>query len=325
MRRRAIRRRRATAVGGIFVISGAALAGVRLLETDSPAATPVGKVAPGVGARGVIEHLPAATAFQSLAYASSPARASVRVPILMYHRVAPASTATNAVSRDLTVEPEVFTGQMAWLAENGFHPITQRALFESLERGAALPTKPVVLTFDDGYVDAVTTVLPILKSHHFPATFYVITGRNSQPAFLSWAQMKRLDAAGMDVGSHTVGHVELPGQSADGKRFQLERSKRDLEKHLGHPVYWFCYPAGRFDASACGASLARDHRRARATRRARGDRARRHLLSDSMNAPRTAPRVDVGRAPWSRNARSWASLRCGRDRSARPDGAPRAS
>lgn len=239
-----------------MVVGGAALAGVALLRSHSPATGPVAKVTPAVSSRGVIEHLPSASAFQPLAYASSPARSSVRVPILMYHRVAPASTGTNAVSRDLTVEPEVFTGQMAWLAENGFHPITQRALFESLERGAALPTKPVVLTFDDGYVDALTTVLPILKSHHFPATFYVITGRNSQPAFLSWDQMKRLDAAGMDVGSHTVGHVELTGQSAEGKRVQLERSKRDLEKHLGHPVYWFCYPAGRFDAASVAATKA---------------------------------------------------------------------
>ena len=181
-------------------------------------------------------------------------RSSVRVPILMYHRIAPVSTVTNAVSRDLTVTPAAFRAQMAWLAANGYRAITQEQLFRGLYEGAPLPKRPVVFTFDDGYVDGEKSVLPMLVKRKWPATFYVITGRVGQRAFMSWRQLQHLDRAGMDIGSHTVGHRELPGLDSAGKRAQLTDSKRDLERHLHHPVYWFCYPAGRFDTASVQAT-----------------------------------------------------------------------
>ena len=64
---------------------------------------------------------PHRAAFQKLTFARRPARASVRVPVLMFHRVAGEDTATNAVSRDLTVTPERFAAELAWLAGHGYH------------------------------------------------------------------------------------------------------------------------------------------------------------------------------------------------------------
>lgn len=176
-----------------------------------------------------------------------PARSRLSVPILMYHRVAPRSTTTNAVSRDLTVTPRAFRRQMAWLDRNGYNPITQAQLFRALYFGAELPKRPVVITFDDGYVDAVKTVLPVLAKRKWPATFYVITSRMGKPTFLNWKQLRRLERAGMEIGSHTVSHRELPRLSASERRAELRDSKRLLERRLRHPVYWFCYPIGRFD------------------------------------------------------------------------------
>lgn len=197
---------------------------------------------------------PAATAPQHLAFPATPAHASVRVPVLMFHRVATLAGPTTAVERDLTVAPAVFRAQMDWLAANGYHPITQARLFRALYLGDRLPRRPVVLTFDDGYVDAVTTILPVLQKRRWPATFFVITGRAGARAFLTWPQMAALDRAGMDVSSHTVDHVELPGLSPEQRMRELRDSRRALEHHLGHPVYWFAYPAGRFDA-ASGAAV----------------------------------------------------------------------
>lgn len=84
----------------------------------------------------------------------SPARQKVTVPVPMYHRVAPMSTATNDVSYDLTITPAQFRAQMAWLKRNGYTAVSQAERFRAIEDGAALPKKPVALTFDDGYVDA---------------------------------------------------------------------------------------------------------------------------------------------------------------------------
>jgi peptidoglycan/xylan/chitin deacetylase (PgdA/CDA1 family) len=168
----------------------------------------------------------------------------------MFHRVAGEDTVTNAVSRDLTVTPERFAAELAWLAGHGYHPIRLAALFRALEHGAPLPPKPVVLSFDDGYVDDVTTVAPLLRRRGWPAAFFVITGRAGARAFLTWPQIRALDRAGMDVGSHTVDHVELPGLTAAGRRQELVASRQALERHLGHPVYWFAYPAGAWDATS---------------------------------------------------------------------------
>ena len=185
-----------------------------------------------------------------LAASGSPARQKVTVPVLMYHRVAPMSTATNATSYDLTVTPAQFREQMAWLKRNGYTAISQAELFRAIEDGAALPKKPVVLTFDDGYVDAVKDVLPVLEPLGWPGTFFIISSRIGERAFLTAQQIRRLSAAGMDIGSHTVDHLELPSLSESSRAQQLTQSRKELEKVLGHPVRWFCYPAGRNDTAS---------------------------------------------------------------------------
>ena len=62
--------------------------------------------------------------------------------------------------------------------------------------------------------------------------------------------------AGMDIGSHTVDHLELPSLDDASRAQQLTQSRATLEKLLGHPVRWFCYPAGRNDG-ASAASVAK--------------------------------------------------------------------
>ena len=82
-----------------------------------------------------------------------------------------------------------------------------------------------------------------------PATAYVITGRisGSDVSFLSWAQLKALEKDGVEIGSHTVSHAELPRLTDPAALQELIQSRLALERHLGHPVQWFAYPAGRFD------------------------------------------------------------------------------
>lgn len=263
-RARRLRRRRRVALGLVVGLPVAAATGVvaaRLLTSGDGRALPTKSAAAGSTSSTSAVSTPATTTSApgghgALELPDRPLERTLSLPVLMYHRVAPASTATNAVSRDLTVTPAAFRAQMAWLAARGYRPITQERLVRALYEGRPLPRRPVVLTFDDGYVDAVRTVLPTLARRRWPATFYVITGRVGTPAFLTWPQLRRLDRAGMDIGSHTVDHRELPALDEAGRSAQLTTSRRDLERHLGHPVYWFCYPAGRVDP-ASAASVGR--------------------------------------------------------------------
>lgn len=176
---------------------------------------------------------------------------SLAVPILMYHRVGPVDPGAPAITDALTVPSAVFASQMRWLHASGFHAITERQLFDALERGARLPPNPVLITFDDGYRDVLWNAAPVLARLHMPATAYVITGRISDgdPSFLTWPELRRLEALGFDIGSHTVHHVPLSHVPPAEARYELEASRHALERRLGRPVQWFAYPSGAVDAA----------------------------------------------------------------------------
>jgi peptidoglycan/xylan/chitin deacetylase (PgdA/CDA1 family) len=211
----------------------------------------------------------------------------VRVPILTYHRVHEFLTEYTKSIPDETVEPGVFAAEMAALAAGGYHTITQAQLFHALFDGAPLPSKPVMITVDDGYVDDVTNILPVLLRHRMVATFYVITGRYHEQGFLDEAQVRRLDAAGMDVGAHTRTHVPLNAVGPQEMRGQVEGSRRDLQRVLGHFVYFFAYPYGAYDAAVVA-----EVRRAGFVLAATTDGG----TTESSRAPLTLPRIHVGRS-----------------------------
>jgi peptidoglycan/xylan/chitin deacetylase (PgdA/CDA1 family) len=172
------------------------------------------------------------------------------VPILMYHRVKLVAPSTPATTRRLTVHPEVFARQMRWLKGHGYHAITQRRLFDALMCGRPLPQKPILITFDDGYRDNLTNAAPVLARLGMPATAYVISGRisNGDPSFLTWRQLAMLERRGVEIGSHTVSHRELTSLSDNEALAELVRSRRALERRLGHRVPWLAYPIGAYDS-----------------------------------------------------------------------------
>jgi peptidoglycan/xylan/chitin deacetylase (PgdA/CDA1 family) len=177
---------------------------------------------------------------------------TLSVPILMYHRIDVVKPTLPAITQRLTVDPSDFAAQMRWLEVHGYHTLAQAQLFRALEHGARMPSKPIVITFDDGYRDIFGKAMPILRRLRMRATAYVITSRISGPdvSFLTWPQLHSLERSGIEIGSHTVHHTELPSLSDPEAQQELIRSRRVLEQHLGHPVQWFAYPAGAEDPHA---------------------------------------------------------------------------
>ncbi len=175
----------------------------------------------------------------------------------MYHRIDLLRPSLPAITRRLTVTPTDFRGQMLWLKRNGFHAVSQLQVFDALERGAPLPSKPIMITFDDGYRDVLWNASPVLERLGMPATEYVITGRTSgpDPSFLTWGELPVLEQRGITVGSHTVTHRPLTWLSSADALAELRDSRQALERHLGHPVQWFAYPYG--DENAEVVDLAR--------------------------------------------------------------------
>ena len=181
--------------------------------------------------------------------ASAPGR-KVVVPILMYHRINVVTASTPVASRPLSVHPADFARQMRWLARNGYHTITQRQLFDALMCGRALPRRPILLTFDDGYRDVFFNASTVLKRLNMRATAYVVTDRISGPdiSFLTWNLLHALERRGVEIGSHTRAHRDMTSLSDEAMLADLTQSRIVLEHRLGHPVPWVAYPFGSYDA-----------------------------------------------------------------------------
>jgi peptidoglycan/xylan/chitin deacetylase (PgdA/CDA1 family) len=175
---------------------------------------------------------------------------SLEVPILLYHRVDRHVPTLSTIAKRLTVVRQDFAAQMSWVRRHGFHALTQRQLFGALEHGTPLPCRPLLVTFDDGYSDIFDNAAPVLRRLGMPATMYVITDRPPLPnsGFLTWRGVRELERTGFDIGSHTVTHRPLTILSNQEVVEELVRSRRELERHLGHPVQWLAYPHGAVDA-----------------------------------------------------------------------------
>jgi peptidoglycan/xylan/chitin deacetylase (PgdA/CDA1 family) len=184
------------------------------------------------------------------------------------------------ISDALTVEPRAFDAQMEWLAEHGFHAITDRQLLRALDLAAPLPRRPVLITFDDGYRDVLHNAAPVLRRLHWPATAFVITDRISgpDPSFLTWRELRDLEHDGFTIGSHTVHHLNLTKLSPQQVWSELRQSQRTLERHLGRPVHSLAYPYGAADAAVVAAARGTGYALAFTTRPGDAQSAGRRLL-----------------------------------------------
>jgi peptidoglycan/xylan/chitin deacetylase (PgdA/CDA1 family) len=196
----------------------------------------------------------------------SPGTYSVNVPILTYHYIRVNPDRYDQMGFALSVTPADFAAQMDWLARSGYHPITTEELHAYLQGARGLPSKPVILTFDDGYADFYTTALPILRSHDFRAVAYVVSGFVGRPSYMTSEQLSEVDRSGIEIGSHTVSHANLATASAWAVQAQLTESKQYLERLLGHEVVSFCYPSGKFTSTVASQVAAAGYHSATTTR-----------------------------------------------------------
>ena len=175
-----------------------------------------------------------------------PAEDDVKVLVLNYHMV-------NSMFISLAIEPEDFDWQMKYLVDHGYHSISIDELYAFMEGQGTLPDRPVLITFDDGYVDNYTNAYPILKKYNLKATIFIVTGFVSKrKGYLTWDQLREMEKNGVMAQSHTVTHAPLPELPDDRIREELVESKRQAEAELGHPVEFIAYPTGVHDLHIVG-------------------------------------------------------------------------
>jgi len=176
----------------------------------------------------------------------------IRVPILMYHRVSEVPPDADVYRIDLTIAPEVFRAHMQYLHDEGYNTISLYQLNDALLRGMRLPSNPVVLTFDDGYIEHYATVFPTLQEYGFAGTFFVITGYAdaNNPDYLSWEQISEMADAGMSMEPHTKSHLGLVGRDNDFLLYEVLGSFESIAEHTDRIPRMFAYPGGDYDDAA---------------------------------------------------------------------------
>jgi peptidoglycan/xylan/chitin deacetylase (PgdA/CDA1 family) len=172
----------------------------------------------------------------------------VRLPILMYHYVrTPPSIRTDMLGYRLSVSPQDFQAQMDWLSASHFHPVTFDQVRAYFAGRVPLPSKPIVITFDDGYADLYTAAFPILEAHGFTAVAYIVSGFVDRGRYVTHDQVVQMDRAGIEIASHTVDHADMAVVNSGMATYQLVMSKHWLEGLVGHPVIDFAYPSGKYN------------------------------------------------------------------------------
>jgi peptidoglycan/xylan/chitin deacetylase (PgdA/CDA1 family) len=143
----------------------------------------------------------------------------------------------------------MFKEQLAYLQREGYESVSLDDLALHLTVGKPLPSKPIILTFDDGYADAYTRAFRRLKRFGFTATFFLVTAPidAQNPDFLSWEQVEEMHAAGMRFEPHSYDHPDLRDRGFDFLVYQVLAPKEAIEARTGETPRFFAYPSGRYD------------------------------------------------------------------------------
>jgi peptidoglycan/xylan/chitin deacetylase (PgdA/CDA1 family) len=171
------------------------------------------------------------------------------VPILTYHNLG-----EQAKGR-LVLAAASFREQMRYLKTNGYRVVSLADFVEFTRLNRQLPQRAVVLTFDDGYRAFKDHAYPVLKELGFTATLFIYTdwvgaGRGA----LSWADLRELAAAGIDIQAHSKTHADLrraqgetEAQYARRMQAELEQPQDLFNRNLGRRSPILAYPYGRWE------------------------------------------------------------------------------
>jgi peptidoglycan/xylan/chitin deacetylase (PgdA/CDA1 family) len=171
------------------------------------------------------------------------------IPILLYHAV---TDRPSDFIAPYTVSPATFRRHLAAVAATGATTLTVSGLLAALA-GGTLPERPVLVTFDDGYLDTLTAAAPALAEHGMTSTVYVTTGvvgatSPGGDVMLSWPQVGELAALDHEIGAHSHTHPQLDTLSVAAMQREIEGSRARLQAGTGLPIDSFAYPHGYSDA-----------------------------------------------------------------------------
>jgi peptidoglycan/xylan/chitin deacetylase (PgdA/CDA1 family) len=173
-----------------------------------------------------------------------------QVPILCYHQIRDWKPTDSKRSKDYIVPVDVFKQQLKMLADSGYHTISPDQLYDYLTLNKALPSKPVMLTFDDTDLGQYTVAFSEMKKYNFKGLFFIMTVSLGRPNYMSKEQVKEIADAGNVIGSHTWDHHNVKKYQGKDWQIQIDKPTKQLESITGQPIRYFAYPFGLWNVQA---------------------------------------------------------------------------
>ncbi len=179
----------------------------------------------------------------------------MRLPILMYHKIDRLPPPPGACHPRNYVLPEQFEAQLVALRRWGYQTISFGDWLAYRRGAGALPRRPIILTFDDGYRSTYEIAWPLLQRHGSTATVFLVSdliGKTNawdadeiQEPLLGPAEIAEMRAGHIEFGSHTKTHAALTTLPLPRAQAELRDSRTALERLVGDPVRVLCYPYGK--------------------------------------------------------------------------------
>ena len=167
------------------------------------------------------------------------------VPVLCYHRI------TEGSKSEYAVTPATFMAHMKVLADSGYHSVSPDQLYDYLVYNKELPTKPVMITFDDSRIEHFTIAAPIMEKHGFKGVFFIMTITYNKKNYMTTDQLAQLSQKGHTIGLHSWDHtMVIKYKDATDWQKQVAEPKKKLEKIVGKPVEYWAYPNGVYNHNA---------------------------------------------------------------------------
>jgi peptidoglycan/xylan/chitin deacetylase (PgdA/CDA1 family) len=208
------------------------------VETASPSATQTASLTP------TSTQTPTITPTYTLTPTPTTTRVAqgpdtVVLPILLYHRIGVSPT-----NNQYYLAPEKFETQMKLLHDWEYTVIPVELLVKTIQEGADLPPRPVILTFDDGDISVYTTAFPIMQKYGLTGVVYIVGNYMGTEGYMTAGQIKELVAAGWEVGSHSRSHRDLTRLAPEVQRMEIVEARKVLQEATGAQVLSFAYPFG---------------------------------------------------------------------------------
>jgi len=166
------------------------------------------------------------------------------VPILCYHQLRDFRPSDSKTAKDYIVPVVNFQEQIKLLADSGYHSILPDQLYDYLLYGKSLPSKPVIISFDDTRLDHYTVALAELNKYGFKGVFFIMTVSLNRPGYMTKEQVKHLADEGHVIGLHTWNHKNVKTFTEEDWAIQVTKPWEQLKAITGQPVDYFAYPFG---------------------------------------------------------------------------------